>query len=346
MINDPKASAQYVALLDKKETERAIHFIKRSFQDALAKELNLLRVTAPLFVKDETGINDDLSGVERPVQFDIADDDGSRGVVVHSLAKWKRLALKRFQMKPGEGLYTDMNGIRAQEGLDEIHSLYVDQWDWERVISRVERSLDFLKMIVRKVYHVIYSTEHAVEKVYPQITSQLPEEIHFVHAEELEAQYPTLTPAEREHEICKKHGAVFVIGIGAELESGNPHGCRASDNDDWSVITHNGFKGLNGDILIWNPMLQAPLELSSMGIRADKVALERQLPLRGHEYRKDYLFHRMVLNDEIPYSIGGGIGQSRLCMYYLRKAHIGEVQVSLWPEEMIDQCLARGIELL
>lgn len=333
-------------LMDRKETEKAIHFIKRRFQDALAQELNLLRVTAPLFVKSGTGINDDLNGVERPVTFAIKADGDARAVIVHSLAKWKRMALAKYGMTPGEGLYTDMNAIRADEDLDEIHSLYVDQWDWERVLTAKDRNLDYLKMIVRTTYKVIRATELAVEKRYPAIIAQLPSDIHFVHTEELEELYPTLTPKEREHEICKKYGAVFLIGIGGVLKSGKEHDGRASDYDDWSTPTHKGYKGLNGDVLIWNPILETSFELSSMGIRVDKAALERQLIVRGDEERKKLLFHRMLLSDQLPLSIGGGIGQSRLCMYFLRKTHIGEVQASIWPDAIIKKCKDRGITLL
>jgi aspartate--ammonia ligase len=332
--------------LDRKETEKAIYFIKRTFQDALAQELNLLRVTAPLFVKAGTGINDDLNGIERAVSFGIKADGDAKAVIVHSLAKWKRMALARYDMRPGEGLYTDMNAIRADEDLDAIHSLYVDQFDWERVMSPQDRSLDFLKTIVRKIYKVICETEKTIEKRYPHIVAVLPEDIHFVHTEELEELYPTLTAKEREHEICKKYGAVFLIGIGGELKSGTPHDGRASDYDDWSTPTGKGFKGLNGDILIWNPVLQTSYELSSMGIRVDKTALERQLKLRGDQDRKNLLFHRMLLSDELPLSIGGGIGQSRLCMYFLRKAHIGQVQASEWTDAIKHDCAVHGITLL
>ena len=312
----------------------------------MAKELNLLRVTAPLFVKAETGINDDLNGVERPVTFAIKADNESKAVIVHSLAKWKRMALAKYNMKPGEGLYTDMNAIRADEELDEIHSLYVDQWDWEHVLTAKDRNLNFLKMIVRKIYKVLRETERLVVKRYQTIIAQLPNEIHFVHTEELEKLYPTITPKEREYEICKKYGAVFLIGIGGILKNGKPHDGRASDYDDWSTPTQNGYKGLNGDILVWNPVLQKSFEISSMGIRVDKKALERQLSLHGHEARKNLLFHRMLLNDEIPLSIGGGIGQSRLCMYFLRKMHIGQIQASVWPDKIIEDCATKEITLL
>ena len=332
--------------LDCKETEKAIYFIKEKFQGTLAKKLNLLRVTAPLFVKADTGINDDLNGIERPVSFSVKADSGAPAVIVHSLAKWKRMALAKYGMKPGDGLYTDMNAIRADEDLDEIHSIYVDQWDWELVIDVEEGNLDYLKKIVRKIYKVIYETEVSVEKEYPAIRALLPSEITFVHTEELEDRYPRLSPKEREHEICKKYGAVFLIGIGGELKSGIVHDGRASDYDDWSTPTERGFKGLNGDILIWNPVLGASFELSSMGIRVDKTALERQLILRSNGSRKNLLFHRMLLTDQLPLSIGGGIGQSRLCMYFLRKAHIGQVQASIWPESMVADCKLHGIELL
>ncbi|PKN03417.1 aspartate--ammonia ligase [Candidatus Dependentiae bacterium HGW-Dependentiae-1] len=331
---------------DRTETERAILFIKRHFQDELAHELNLLRVTAPLFIKAGTGINDDLNGVERPVTFAIKADGDAKAVVVHSLAKWKRIALSTYGMRPGEGLYTDMNAIRADEELDAIHSLYVDQWDWERVVSPEERTLEFLKTIVQKIYRTIRDTELAVAKKYPDIKPELPARITFVHAEDLEELYPTLTPKEREHAICKKHGAVFLIGIGGELASGTPHDGRASDYDDWSTATKPGYAGLNGDILVWNPVLKTAFELSSMGIRVDKAALERQLALHGHEERKKLLYHRMIMTDQIPLSIGGGIGQSRLCMYLLRKEHIGQVQASIWPDTLIQTCKKQGIELL
>ncbi len=332
--------------LDYKETAKAIHLVKRTFQDALAHELNLLRVTAPLFVKADTGINDDLNGVERAVSFKVKSDKDAVAVIVHSLAKWKRMALAKYGMKRGEGLYTDMNAIRADEDLDEIHSLYVDQWDWERVLSSEERTLDYLKMIVKKIYKVIYETEHVVEEKYSFIKAFLPSEITFIHTEELEVLYPTLSAKEREHEICKKYGAVFLIGIGGDLKSGEPHDGRASDYDDWSTKTERRFKGLNGDILVWNLILETSFELSSMGIRVDKEALERQLMIRKNEDRKVLLFHRMLLNDELPLSIGGGIGQSRLCMFFLHKAHIGEVQASIWPDSIIEECKMRGINLL
>ena len=339
-------SKPYSALLDKKETERAIVFIKDLFQKKLTTQLNLMRVTAPLFVRPETGINDDLNGVERPVSFPIKDDKESKAVIVHSLAKWKRMALASYGCKPHEGICTNMNAIRADEELDNTHSLYVDQWDWEMVINPKDRTLDFLKKVVTKIYKVIWQTERVIAKRYPTIAAHLPKDIYFIHAEELEAMYPLLTPKEREHEICKKHGAVFLIGIGGALESGLPHDGRAPDYDDWSTPTHSGFKGLNGDILMWHPILEDAFELSSMGIRVDKRALMTQLALRGKEYCLERMFHRMLMDDKLPLSIGGGIGQSRLCMYLLRTAHIGQVHASIWPEEMISTCEKRNIFLL
>ncbi len=337
---------KYTPLLNLRETENGISLVKNFFQEKLAKSLNLTRVTAPIFVKDGTGINDDLNGIEKAVSFSIKSDNYSKAVIVHSLAKWKRVALGHYGFAPGEGLYTDMNAIRADEDLDSLHSLYVDQWDWERVITKQDRSLDFLKQIVESIYKVIYETEIAVSKQYSHIKPELPSSIYFIHTEELEEIYPTLGRKERENEICKKYGAVFLIGIGGALKDGKPHDGRACDYDDWSTPTHNGYKGLNGDILIWNPVLNCAFELSSMGIRVDKSALETQIQLTSNEARRGLLYHRMLLNDQLPLSIGGGIGQSRLCMYFLRKMHIGEVQVSVWPDLMIQNCLDKGILLL
>jgi aspartate--ammonia ligase len=338
--------SMYTDLLDLIKTERAMHFVEEFFQKELAGALNLTRVSAPLFVRTGTGINDDLNGIERPVSFGIKADGDSQAVIVHSLAKWKRMALARYGCKPGEGLYTVMNAIRADEELDDIHSLHVNQFDWERVMTKEERSVDFLKMIVHKIYGVLRATEQAVEERYPEIKALLPKDIHFIHAQELETLYPTLTIKEREHAICKKHGAVFIIGIGGDLASGLPHDGRAPDYDDWSTKTADGFKGLNGDILVWHPVLGHSLELSSMGIRVDKEALMRQLIIRGNHDRTGLTFHRMLLEDKLPLSIGGGIGISRLGMYFLRKAHIGQVQASVWPDHIVTACEARGISLL
>ncbi|CAL6052019.1 Aspartate-ammonia_ligase [Hexamita inflata] len=336
----------YKELLSLRDTEEAITLIKRTFQDLLSESLGLLRVTAPLFVRNDTGVNDDLNGTERPVSFPIKADGMSKAVIVHSLAKWKRMALKKYDIAPGQGIFTDMNAIRADEDLDELHSLYVDQFDWEMTVENEWRNLDYLKEVVTKIYSVMYRTEKLVAKKYPVITPLLPKSIHFVHTEQLEEDYPALTPKERENAIAKKHGAVFIIGIGADLKSGTPHDRRASDYDDWSTPTQDGFKGLNGDIIVWNDITGASFELSSMGIRVDKDSLNHQLVLKGHESRKQLPFHSALLKDELPLSIGGGIGQSRLCMFYLRKAHIGQVQSSIWPDAMVKDCAEKGIVLL
>jgi len=336
----------YVPLLSPRETERAIRLIKEFFQTNLAFELNLMRVTAPIFVRAGTGINDDLSGVERPVSFLIKDLDNERAEVVQSLAKWKRLTLAQLALGRGEGLYTDMNAIRPDETLDNLHSLYVDQWDWELVISREERNIEFLKTVVLKIYEVIKRTERYVAYQYDAVTPILPEEIAFVHSEELDVRYPGLTPREREYQLCREHGAVFIIGIGHDLASGVPHDGRAPDYDDWSTPSVGGRRGLNGDILVYYPLLDCAYELSSMGIRVDREALMRQLEIRNALDRTELPFHRRLLDGDLPLSIGGGIGQSRLCMLYLRKAHIGEIQASIWPEDMIDECARNNIVLL
>jgi len=335
-----------VPLLDLNQTEKAIKLVKDSFQNDLSSELRLSRVTAPLFVMKGTGINDDLNGIERPVTFPVKELGDNKAEVVHSLAKWKRMSLADLGIGYGYGLYTDMNAIRPDEELSNIHSLYVDQWDWERVISKEERNLEFLKKIVRKIYSSLLRTEFTVTENFPQIKPILPEEITFIHAEELEEMYPNLTIKEREHEAAKECGAVFIIGIGGALPGGEKHDGRAPDYDDWTTPTTGNRKGLNGDILVWNPILETSLELSSMGIRVDKDALLKQLAIAGCEDRKDLYWHKRLLNDEMPLSIGGGIGQSRLCMYFLRKAHIGEIQSSIWPDEMRTKCKANRIELI
>lgn len=338
--------ANYKSLLNLKDTETAILKIKDFFQSNLGAELGLRRVTAPLFVKRGTGINDDLNGIERPVAFPIKDMDETVAEVVHSLAKWKRLMLGKLDIESGYGIYTDMNAIRPDEELGNLHSLYVDQWDWERVLTSNERTLDYLKYIVKKIFSVIKRTETFVYQNYDHIKPILPEEISFIHTEELLQKYPDLTPKEREDKVVKEHGAVFLIGIGAKLANGEKHDGRAPDYDDWSSETVNGFKGLNGDILVWNSVLERTFELSSMGIRVDIEALLRQLELEGENSRKELYFHQQLLNGNLPLSIGGGIGQSRLCMFYLRKAHIGEIQTSIWPQEMIDECSAAGMVLI
>jgi aspartate--ammonia ligase len=335
----------YQPIMDAIETEKAIKLIKDFFQTNLAEALNLRRVTAPLFVKAGTGINDDLNGVEKPVSFDIKNMENTRAEIVQSLAKWKRMTLALLQISPGQGIYTDMNAIRPDESLDNLHSLYVDQWDWERVMSRNERNLGFLRQVVQNIYQVIRKTEFYIHAHYTEIKPILPEEIKFIHAQELENTYPDLSPQEREDAVCRAHGAVFIIGIGAPLQSGRPHEGRAPDYDDWITPTELG-PGLNGDIIVWHPDLETAFELSSMGIRVDAESMEKQLELTGNTERRRLLFHRKLLSHELPLSIGGGIGQSRLCMFYLRKVHIGEVQASIWPDEMIEACRESNIFLL
>ncbi len=336
----------YKSILDLNQTEQAIKQIKDFFQLNLSSELRLRRVTAPLFVKQGTGINDDLNGIERPVSFPMKELGDDVAEIVQSLAKWKRLALADLELQEGFGLYTDMNAIRPDEELTNIHSLYVDQWDWERVITDEDRNLDFLKYIVKKIYASLVRTEYFVSENYFDIEPQLPEEITFVHAEEMAEKYPDLTPHERENKLAKKHGAIFVIGIGGEMPDGTIHDGRAPDYDDWSTPTVKGFKGLNGDIVVWNDVLQRSFEISSMGIRVNKQVLLNQLKIRGLEERKELMWHKMLLNGELPLTVGGGIGQSRLCMYFLRKAHIGEIQSSIWPNKMIEKCKVNGIHLL
>ena len=336
----------YEALLDMKQTEQGIKLIKEFFQQNLSTELRLRRVTAPLFVLQGLGINDDLNGVERPVTFPIKDLGDARAEVVHSLAKWKRLTLAEYQVELGHGVYTDMNAIRADEELDNLHSLYVDQWDWEAVISAEQRTLAFLKNVVERIYAAILRTEYLTCETYPQLRPFLPEKIHFIHSEELLQMYPDKTPKEREDAICQKYGAVFIIGIGGELSNGEKHDGRAPDYDDWSTVAENGLAGLNGDILIWYPVLERSFELSSMGIRVDKESLLRQLKIAGKEERKQLFFHQRLLSDKLPLSIGGGIGQSRLCMVLLHKGHIGEIQASIWPDDMRQECARMGMPLI
>ena len=336
----------YQRLLDMRQTEQGIKLIKEFFQQNLSTELRLRRVTAPLFVLQGLGINDDLNGVERAVTFPIKDLNDARAEVVHSLAKWKRLTLAEYEIEPGYGIYTDMNAIRADEELDNLHSLYVDQWDWEAVIRKEDRTLVFLKNIVKRIYAAIRRTEYLVCESYPQIKPFLPEKIHFIHAEELLEMYPDKTPKEREDAICKKYGAVFVIGIGGKLANGEKHDGRAPDYDDWSTVAEDGRKGLNGDILIWYPVLGRSFELSSMGIRVNKESLLRQLEIEGQQQREKLYFHQQLLNDRLPLSIGGGIGQSRLCMVLLHKAHIGEIQASIWPDSMREKCKKMGMPLI
>ncbi len=336
----------YKALLDLPQTELAIKRIKDFFLSSISTELRLRRVTAPLFVLKGLGMNDDLNGVERPVTFPIKDIDDAKAEVVHSLAKWKRVTLAEYKVQPSYGIITDMNAIRADEEMGNLHSLYVDQWDWERVITAEQRTVSYLKRIVRKIYSAILRTEFYICETYPQLTPFLPEDIHFIHAEELRQKYPDLTPKQREDAICKEYGAVFIIGIGCKLGDGKVHDMRAPDYDDYSTMAENGLPGLNGDLMIWYPVLQRAVELSSMGIRVDREALLRQLKESGKEDRKELYFHKRLLNGTLPLSIGGGIGQSRLCMILLHKAHVGETQSSIWPEEMRRACTEAGIMLI
>lgn len=335
----------YKALLDQKRTERGIKIIKNYFQQDLATELKLSRVTAPLFVLQGTGINDDLNGVERAVTFPIMDLGDQKAEVVHSLAKWKRVTLADLDIKPYHGIYTDMNAIRSDESLGNLHSLYVDQWDWEVVMKEKDRNLDYLKKVVKKIYNSLLRTEFYVSEVFSEIKPFLPEKIVFVHAEELLKKYPKLTTKERENAFVKEHGAAFIMGIGGALSNGEKHDGRAPDYDDWSTPNEDGLNGLNGDIVVWNPLLGLAFELSSMGIRVDKKALEKQLKIEGKEERLKLYFHKRLMEGSLPLSIGGGIGQSRLCMLLLHKAHIGEVQASIWPENQKAECKKAGINL-
>jgi aspartate--ammonia ligase len=336
----------YKSILSLKETEKAIKLVKDTFQQNLSAELKLRRVTAPLFVLKGTGINDDLNGVENKVAFPVKDMNNAVAEIVNSLAKWKRIALADYGIEKGYGIYTDMNAVRPDEDLDNIHSLYVDQWDWELVISKEERTLEFLKYIVRKIYEVLKRTEFVIYENYSLLEPILPDEITFIHSEELQLLYPKLNPRDREKEAVKKYGAIFVIGIGGLLADGLPHDGRAPDYDDWVTPTRTGYRGLNGDIIIWNPILESAFEISSMGIRVDKEALLKQLEISKTTERKDLYFHKRLINEELPLSVGGGLGQSRICMYYLRKAHIGEIQSSIWSESMIQECKENNIFLV
>lgn len=329
------------------ETEKAITLVKQTFEKSLSTHLNLVKVFSPLFVLDGTGINDDLNGVERPVKFAIKSLEDRKGVIVHSLAKWKRLRLKQLGVLEGEGIITDMRALRPDEDYSPIHSIYVDQWDWELHIDKKDRNLETLKNTVRKIYQAIKETEREVIRSIKQVThSVLPNEITFIHAEELYKKHPTLTAKERENIIAKEHKAVFIIGIGGALSNGISHDGRAADYDDWSSRNEDGLNGLNGDIIVWNPIINSAFELSSMGIRVDKDALLNQLELRDCIEKQTLYFHNLVITNEIPQSIGGGIGQSRLCMYLLNKHHIGEVQVGLWPEEEVSKLNLEKIQLM
>lgn len=327
----------YKSSLDIRMTEVAIKQTKDFFEDELAKELKLTRVSAPLFVKPETGLNDNLNGVERPVSFDLKGIDGTNVEIVHSLAKWKRMALKRYGFAPGEGLYTDMNAIRRDEEPDNLHSVYVDQWDWEKIIEKSERTEETLKSTVRKIFSVFKRTEDYLADLYPGLQRYLPEDIFFVTTQELEDRYPSLSPKERENMLAREKKAIFIMKIGDLLQSGIKHDGRAPDYDDWS---------LNGDIVFYYPVLDIAFEVSSMGIRVDEASLVSQLEKAGCAERRTLKFHSELINKNLPYTIGGGIGQSRICMFFLGKAHIGEVQASVWSDEMLEECLKNNIQLL
>jgi len=336
----------YKPVLDLKRTEQAIKIVKDSFEAGLASELRLSRVTSPLFVPRGSGINDDLNGVERPVSFPVRMLGERQMEVVQSLAKWKRMALADYGYAGGTGLYTDMNAIRPDDDLDPIHSIYVDQWDWELVMRDGERNEAFLRSVVERIYEVMKRTEFIVGERYPAIPPVLPERIAFIHAEEARSRYPDLAPAQRERELAREYGAVFIQGIGSPLSDGVTHGGRAPDYDDWTTPTGEGRLGLNGDIIVWDRVRGDSLELSSMGIRVDPDALLRQLAIANAKNREYLYWHKRLIAGEFPQTIGGGIGQSRLCMFFLRKAHIGEVQASVWPEETMAECRARGVPLM
>ena len=336
----------YRSSLTLKETERAIKMIKDFFEMNLAAELKLRRVTAPLFVQKGTGINDDLNGTERPVSFQIRDMEHTTAEIVHSLAKWKRMMLADYEIANSYGIYTDMNALRPDEELDNTHSVYVDQWDWEKIMRAGQRNLGYLKETVNTIYEVLKETEAAVSERYSHLERELPKGITFVHSEELKERYPKLAPRQRETEVTREYGAVFVIGIGGDLGDGEIHDGRAPDYDDWITPTEGGRKGLNGDILLWYPLLGQSVEISSMGIRVDGGTLMKQLDIRGETERAKMEWHQRLLNGGLPQSIGGGIGQSRLCMFYLKKMHVGEVHASVWPSETVARCRAAGIPLL
>ena len=333
----------YKPLLSQHETEKAIKAAKDIFERELSGALRLSRVTSPLFVPSGSGINDDLNGIEAPVSFSVKNLSGEKMEIIQSLAKWKRMALADYSVKPGRGIYTDMNALRPDDDIDAIHSIYVDQWDWEKVMKDDERNIDYLKATVRNIYSAIKRTAFLLEEDFRVLHDTLPENITFVHTEDAAAEYPSLTPHERERELAKRYGAVFLIGIGY----GNPpHSGRAPDYDDWSTETENGRHGLNGDIIVWDTVRNDSLELSSMGIRVNKEALLRQLEIRNCMERKDLYWHKRLLAGDYPQTIGGGIGQSRLCMFLLHKAHIGEVQASVWPESARSEAKSHGFNLL
>ena len=326
----------YSPLLNEYDTQRAIAYIKQTFQSELSSALNLKRVSAPLFVTEASGLNDNLSGYERPVSFDVPAIDAD-AQVVHSLAKWKRLALKQYNFAVGNGLYTDMNAIRRDEELDNIHSIYVDQWDWEKIITKESRNIEYLKLIVSAIVDALCNTNNRLKVHFPQLHTNINRDVKFITSQELEDMYPDMSPVERENAVTREYGTVFIMQIGGVLKSGKPHGTRAPDYDDWQ---------LNGDILLWNEVLGSALEISSMGIRVDAESLSKQLEIACCNHRRELPFHQMLLKDELPLTIGGGIGQSRLCMLLMGCAHIGEVQSSIWDSETVRVCAENGVRLL
>lgn len=336
IVNKVYIPKGYKPLLDKYDTQRAIEYVKKVFQSEFSSALNLKRVSAPLFVTEDSGLNDNLNGYERPVSFDIP-AVGKPAQIVHSLAKWKRLALKRYGFSVGEGLYTDMNAIRRDEELDNLHSIYVDQWDWEKIITEENRTIDYLKLIVISIVESIYNTNNRLRVHFPQLNTKISKDVAFITSQELEDMYPNMTPKQRENEYVKEHKTAFIMQIGGSLRSGKPHDGRAPDYDDWN---------LNGDIFIWDETLSCALEVSSMGIRVDPKSLDRQLKNSGCESRRNLTFHKMLLNGELPLTIGGGIGQSRLCMLLMGCAHIGEVQSSIWDDETLNVCAAANVPIL
>lgn len=342
----PILPAGYRPVLSQRETELAIKLVKDFFERNLAAELRLSRVTSPIFVPRGSGINDDLNGIERPVRFPVKNLGEKEMEVVQSLAKWKRMALADYRYEAGYGLYTDMNALRPDDDIDATHSIYVDQWDWELVMSADQRNRSFLYRVVSRIYEVLRRTEFLVCEHYPAIKPQLPETFHIVHAEELRTRWPQKTPQEREKLICQEKGAVFICGIGGALGDGSIHGGRAPDYDDWSTAGDDGLPGLNGDIMVWDAVREDALELSSMGIRVSKEALATQLSIRGAEERSELYWHKRLIAGEFPQTIGGGIGQSRLCMYLLRKAHIGEVQASVWDDATLAACRDAAVPLM
>ena len=340
------ATAQTATRTDVLLTEEMIDFVKSDFGNNLARNLNLVKVSSPLVVPDGTGINDDLNGIEKPVRFPVKSLDNTNAVIIQSLAKWKRIRLEYFNIGAGRGILTDMRALRPDEKLSPIHSLYVDQWDWEKHIRPDQRTLNYLKSTIEDIYKTFRETEEKLYRKYEWLVPQLPEKITFIHSEELLQQYPYLNPKQRENAIARVHGAVFIIGIGSKLSNGQPHDGRAPDYDDWSSVNEDGYYGLNGDIIFWNQTLDSAFEISSMGIRVDKSSMKRQLRLCGCQEREKLMFHSMLLNDQLPLSIGGGIGQSRLCMFFLRKSHIGEVQSSIWPDDIMTGAMENGLKLL